>query len=72
MSAVVIKLPARWSHPCDLFVQGRSLKFCSACGFSRLMHKKPAECSACGSLYAAKSDGCGYSHCIDHQGMRAL
>lgn len=72
MTAVVIKLPAKWSHVCDQFVQGRSLKFCDRCSHAKLLHRPPAECSSCGELFAAKADGCGYSHCIDHEGMRAL
>ena len=73
MSAVVIKLPVRaHGRACAEFVQGQSMKFCRRCGFARLMHKRPAECSACGCLYAARKDGSGYSHCDAHAGMRSL
>lgn len=77
--AVKVRSPGVLAFPttarvraCDRFQQGRSLKFCAACGFAKVLHPKLIYCSACGNDFTDPGTGHGYSACLEHEGRQPL
>lgn len=73
MPSNVVKLPTHsWSHCCDRFVEGRSLKFCYRCGYARVLHPRLVSCSGCGEAFTASEDEEGFDGCAGHANREAV
>jgi hypothetical protein len=72
---VVYLPPAKWSHPCDKFVERRtgSLRMCAVCDFGRHAHKRLIHCNACGGEFIAlDGESNGFDMCDLHVDRRAI
>lgn len=62
---VVQRLPVRHVRACSGFEQGRSARFCRACGFVKFLHRAAVlvYCGACGRPLRNAADD---SSCAEH------